>query len=216
MKIISLPGFLVPKQNPFINLFEENSQNLKKTAGLLNELMKNGTVDVFDKIHNEIKDLEHIGDDITKKTYEQLNKSFITPFDRDDIHELTAHIDDVVDFIDGISRRMRLYKPKKISGVFRELSELIYEAAYEIDKAIHMLKNTSENKSEIMVACHSVKHIEHKADEIYYLGVAELFANEADTKELIKMSKILENLEKCINEEEKIANTIKTIIVKKV
>ena len=216
MKISSLPGFLVPKQNPFINLFEENIRNLKKTAGSLNDLMNNTKADDFERIHNEIKDLEHIGDEITKKTYEQLNKSFITPFDRDDIHELTAHIDDVVDFIDGISRRILLYKPKMISSAFRELSELISEAADEIDKAIHMLKNTSENKSKIMIACQSVKHIEHKADEIYYLGVSELFANETDTKELIKMSKILENLEKCINEEEKIANTLKTIIVKKV
>ncbi|MBK7713565.1 MAG: DUF47 family protein [Bacteroidales bacterium] len=62
-----------------------------------------------------MQDVEHIGDDITNKTYEQLNKSFITPFDREDIHELTAHIDDVVDSINGISRRICLYKPKACS-----------------------------------------------------------------------------------------------------
>ncbi len=64
------------------------------------------------------KIVEHIGDEITDNTYEQLNKSFITPFDREDIHELTAHIDDVVDSINGISRRICLYKPKKLIPVF--------------------------------------------------------------------------------------------------
>ena len=76
--------------------------------------------------------MEHIGDEITNKTYEQLNKSFITPFDREDIHELTANIDDVVDSINGIARRICLYRPKKMMPIYKEMSELVYEGAKEI------------------------------------------------------------------------------------
>jgi uncharacterized protein len=208
--------YLVRKENAFIQLFENNSKNLLKAALLLNELLNCAETGDYERIYREIKDLEHTGDEITRKTYEQLYKSFITPFDRKDIHELTAHIDDVVDLIDGISRHILLYKPKKIIPVFGKLSDLIYKAAVEIKNAIHLLKDPASNKLKIMISCQRIKLLEHNADEIYFSGAHELFSSESDTKELIKLSKILETLEKCINEEENISNTIKTIIIKMV
>ncbi len=214
MKADSFLKFFVPKEHAFADLFEESSQNLLKAATLLQEMMLNTKAEDFERIYKEIKDLEHIGDEITRRTYEQLNKSFITSFDREDIHQLTAHIDDVVDLIDGISRRIVLYKPKKLMPVFIDCSNLILEAANDIEEAIRLLKNSEANKIKIMEVCGRIKILEHKADEVYYAGASELFTNESDTKELIKISKILENLERCINEEEKIANTIKTIIIK--
>jgi len=99
-----------------------------------------------ERINREIKEVEHIGDGITDRTYEQLNKSFITPFDREDIHELTAHIDDVVDSINGVSRRVCLYKPKKLIPIYKEMAELIFEGAKELETAIHCLKDPAANK----------------------------------------------------------------------
>jgi len=101
MTIDSFLKFFVPKDHSFFPLFESDAQNLVKAAELLKELMASTDIGEHERINREIKEVEHIGDGITDRTYEQLNKSFITPFDREDIHELTAHIDDVVDSING-------------------------------------------------------------------------------------------------------------------
>jgi uncharacterized protein Yka (UPF0111/DUF47 family) len=214
MNIDSFLKFFVPKDHSFFPLFESDAKNLVKAAILLKELMASTTIEDHERLHKEIKDVEHIGDEITVKTYDQLNKSFITPFDREDIHELTANIDDVVDSINGISRRVCLYKPKKLIPVYKELAEMIYLAAVEIEISVHCLKDAVANKEKIMTACEKVKEIEHKADELYFAGVQELFEKEEDTKELLKNNKILEILERCVDEEEDITDTLKAILIK--
>ena len=186
MNIDSVLKFFVPKDHSFFPLFESDAKNLVKATELLKELMSGSDSNDHERINKEIRDIEHIGDEITVKTYEQLNKSFITPFDREDIHELTAHIDDVVDSINGISRRVCLYKPKKLIPIYSEMAQLIYEAAKELETAIHCLKDPVTNKEKIALACARVKVIEHQADEIYFVGVSELFEKEEDPKELIK------------------------------
>jgi predicted phosphate transport protein (TIGR00153 family) len=214
MNIDTILKFFVPKDHSFFPLFEEDVQNLVKAAYLLRTMMTSTTTEEHERINREIRDVEHIGDEITNKTYEQLNKSFITPFDREDIHELTATIDDVVDSINGISHRICVYKPKKLIPVYRELSELIYSAAQEIEKCILSLKDAGSNKRKILAACDRVKEIEHKADELYFDGVLELFEKEEDPKELLKNNKILEILERCVDEEEDVTDALKTILIK--
>ena len=214
MNIDSFLKFFVPKDHSFFPLFESDAQNLVKAAELLKEIFNSTDVIEHERIFKEIKDVEHIGDEITNKTYEQLNKSFITPFDREDIHELTAHIDDVVDSINGIARRICLYRPKKMMPIYKEMSQLVYEGAKEVATAIHCLKDPVGNKERISRACGIVTAIEHKADELYFTGVQELFEKEEDPKELIKNNKILEILERCVDEEEDVTDTLKSILIK--
>ncbi|MEI8226155.1 MAG: DUF47 family protein [Bacteroidota bacterium] len=214
MNIDSFLKFFVPKDHSFFPLFESDAQNLVKAAELLKELMVSTEIEEHERIYKEIKDVEHIGDEITDKTYVQLNKSFITPFDREDIHELTEHIDDVVDSINGISRRICLYKPKKLIPIYKEMADLIYEGTKEIEAAIHCLKDPVANKVKISRACEKVTEIEHKADELYFVGVSELFEKEEDPKELLKNNKILEILERCVDEEEDVTDTLKAILIK--
>jgi len=214
MNIDTILKFFVPKDHSFFPLFENDAHNLVKAAGLLKDLMNTTDISEHERIHNEIKAVEHIGDEITDKTYIQLNKSFITPFDREDIHELTANIDDVVDSINSISTRIYLYKPKSMLPVYIEMAGLIYEAAKEIEAAIHCLKDPVDNKGKITKACLRVKEIEHEADELYFIGVLALFEREEDTKELIKNNKILENMERCVDEAEDVTDTLKSILIK--
>jgi len=214
MNIDSFLKFFVPKDHSFFPLFESDAQNLVKAAELLKELMDSTEIGEHERLNKEIKDVEHIGDEITDKTYVQLNKSFITPFDREDIHELTANIDDVVDSINGISRRICLYKPKKLIPIYKEMADLIYEGAKEIEAAIHCLKDPVANKEKITRACENVTSIEHKADELYFVGVSELFEKEEDPKELLKNNKILEILERCVDEEEEVTDSLKAILIK--
>jgi hypothetical protein len=214
MNIDKILKFFVPKDHSFFPLFETDAENLVKAAELLKKLFNSSDIEEHEKIFKEIKDVEHIGDEITNKTYEQLNKSFITPFDREDIHELTAHIDDVVDSINGIARRICLYRPKKMMPIYKEMSELIFDGAKEVAIAIHCLKDPVANKEKITRACGIVTAIEHKADELYFTGVQELFEEEEDPKELIKNNKILEILERCVDEEEDVTDTLKAIMIK--
>ena len=214
MNIDSFLKFFVPKDHSFFPLFEHDAQNLVKATELLKELLASSEIGDHEKYYREIRDVEHIGDDITIKTYEQLNKSFITPFDREDIHELTANIDDVVDSINGIARRICLYKPKKMMTIYIEMADLIYEGAKEIEAAIHCLKDPVANKEKITRACDKVRAIEHTTDELYFVGVSELFEKEEDPKELLKNNKILEILERCVDEEEDVTDTLKAILIK--
>jgi predicted phosphate transport protein (TIGR00153 family) len=214
MNIDSFLKFFVPKDHSFFPLFESDAQNLVKASELLRELLNSTDTGEHERLYREIRDIEHIGDDITNKTYEQLNKSFITPFDREDIHELTANIDDVLDSINGIARRICLYKPKQILSIYKEMAELVYEGAKEVETAIHCLKDPVSNKGKITKACGIVTAIEHKADEIYFTGISELFEKEEDPKELIKNNKILEMLERCVDEEEDVTDTLKSILIK--
>jgi predicted phosphate transport protein (TIGR00153 family) len=214
MNIDKFLKFFVPKDHSFHPLFEEDVKNMVKATELLKEMLSSTESEVHERFHKEIKDVEHIGDQITDKTYQQLNKSFITPFDREDIHELIAHIDDVVDSINGVSRRICLYKPKKLLPVFKEMAIMINEAAKEIELGIHCLNDAAANKDKISKACSNVTAIEHKVDEYYYVAVAELFDKEKDPAELLKNNKILEILERCVDEEEDVTDTIKSIMIK--
>jgi uncharacterized protein Yka (UPF0111/DUF47 family) len=214
MNIDSFLKIFVPKDHSFFPLFETDAENLVRAAELLKDIFNSSDLEVHERIFKEIKVVEHIGDDITNKTYEQLNKSFITPFDREDIHELTANIDDVVDSINGIARRICLYRPKKMMPIYKEMSELVLEGAKEVAIAIHCLKDPVANKEKITRACGIVTAIEHKADELYFTGVQELFEKEEDPKELIKNNKILEILERCVDEEEDVTDTLKSILIK--
>jgi predicted phosphate transport protein (TIGR00153 family) len=214
MNIDKILKFFVPKDHSFYPLFEEDAKNLVQAAELLNQLFTTTDHAQHDIINKEIKNIEHIGDDITDRTYIQLNKSFLTPFDREDIHELTASIDDVVDSINGISRRVCLYRPKHLMPVYKEMAQMILEAAKEIQFCIHRLNDAAANRTEITTACAKVKDIENKADEYYYVALSELFEKEKDPTELIKNNKILEILERCVDESEDVTDTIKTILIK--
>jgi uncharacterized protein len=214
MNIDKILKFFVPKDHSFFPLFENSVKNMVMASALLKEMLSTNDPVVHEKLSKEIKDIEHAGDEITDKTYEQLNKSFITPFDREDIHELAAHIDDVLDSINGVSRRITLYKPKHIIPAYNEMAELIWQAATEIEKAIHCLKDPAKYKEKITTACENVTDIEHKADEIYFIGASMIFEKEEDARELLKNNKILEILERCVDEEEDVTDTLKSILIK--
>jgi len=214
MNIDKILKIFVPKDHSFFPLFEADAQNLVKAAEKLKKMMRTTGIEERELINKEIRDIEHAGDKITNETYDQLNKSFITPFDREDIHELTAHIDDVVDSINGISRRICLYKPKNLTTVYVDIADMIYEGALEIEKAIHCLKDAGSNRHKIMDACEKMKEIEHRADEAYFTGVSNLFEGEEDPKELLKNNKIIEILERCVDEEEDVTDTLRAILIK--
>lgn len=214
MNIDTFLKFFIPKDQSFFPLFASDAKNLVKATELLTELFATDSISDHERIYKEIKAVEHTGDVITRETYIQLNKSFITPFDREDIHQLTAHIDEVVDTINGISRRIYLYKPYRINKVYSEIAVIINKAAVEIEKAVSGLSDAERNKKMIYDVCERISLYEHEADEIYFSGVSEAFDKESDSRQLIITSKLLELLERCVDEEEDVTETMKAILFK--
>jgi len=206
--------FFTPKDHEFFPLFEKGAQNLIKTAEVLKLLMATENPEQQITYIKQIKELEKIGDDVTHTIYDQLNKSFITPFDREDIQELASNIDDVVDTINGVGQRINLYKPKTYIPVFNEVAEVIYQASIEIELSVRNLKDALNNKDKIMQSCITLNTLENKADELYHIGISMIFENEKDAFELIKKKEIMETLEKAVDKSEDVSDAIKTILMK--
>ena len=214
MNLDTLLKFFVPKDNSFYPLFQKDVQNLIKTAEVLMLLMATEDPEQQDVYIKQIKELERIGDEITHTIFDQLNKSFITPFDREDIQELASNIDDVVDTINGVGQRIRLYKLKTYIPQYIEIAEVIYQAAKEIEQSVNHLKDAVSNKDKIIQSCITINTLENKGDDLYHLGISSIFENEKDPFELIKKKEILETLEKSVDKAEDISDAIKTILVK--
>jgi len=213
MGISQALNFFAPKETKFFPMFEESAENLVKGATLLNKYFL-----ISDKIEKEkilvaIKEHENIGDNITHKMYDTLNKTFITPFDREDIDKLNGSIDDVMDMINSFGHKVRNHPPKEEPKCFLEMSELILLATREIKSAILELKNL-KNPKKIMDACIRINEIENQADEIYHASLSYLFQNEKDAIELIKIKDMLSSLEKATDMAEDVSDVIKSIIVK--
>ena len=214
MNLDKILSFFVPKDVAFFPLFVEDTRILIKGSELLKKLMSCENPEERTEISREIKVVEHEGDAATHKIFQQLNKSFITPFDREDIQELASTIDDVLDYINGTSQRVSLYKPKALIPIFVEMAELIHQATKEIEIAVTDLHEAGKNREKIIQSCITLNTIENKGDDLYHLGIMNLFEDERDAAELIKKKEILETLEKCIDKAEDVSDCIKTIIIK--
>jgi predicted phosphate transport protein (TIGR00153 family) len=214
MKLDSLLKFFVPNDTSFFPLFEEDSKILLKATGLLRLLMASETFAQREALSRQIKEVEHEGDDVTHRIYTQLNKSFITPFDREDIQSLASSLDDVLDYINGASQRINLYKPKVIFPPFVEFAEIIHAAAGELDLLLQGLKDAVKNKEKIIQGCIRINTLENKADDLYHNGISDLFEHEKDTIELIKNKEIFGTLEKTVDKAEDVSDIIKTILIK--
>jgi predicted phosphate transport protein (TIGR00153 family) len=205
--------FFQPKDRKFFPLFEKLAANVVATSKTLVELVNTTSPEKRKELFREIERLEHVGDDITHETFNELSANFITPFDREDIHGLVTSIDDIVDFIHGAAKRMELYKVQEMTPSIIKLAELIQKAAEELEGAIIELKNM-RNLSKIKEATVKINSIENHADDIFDMAIAKLFEEEKNAVEVIKMKDVLSVLEIATDKCEDAANVINTILVK--
>jgi uncharacterized protein len=205
--------FLVPKDKKFGILFKKASENLKNAAALLNQLIRDYEEMKIDDLVKKIHETELEGDKITRMIYDEISKTFITPFDREDIHRLAKNIDDVVDLINRVGQDISLYKPKSLLNSFSEFTEIIQLCAIEIDDAMSYIGDMSEY-NHLMSACTKISELESKADEINHKSIQNLFKKEKDPIELIKLKDILLSLERAVDRAERVADILKVVIVK--
>ena len=202
---------LLPRSNKFFDLFEQSAQNMVKTSQALKSL-----IDSWDVIGGrvaEITELEHAGDSITHQIIAQLNRTFVTPFDREDIALLAHTMDDVVDFIHAAADAMLIYKIDNPSQRVRELASIILEAATEIERAIGGLRRHSELKK-ILERCVEINRLENMADRVFRAAMAELFEDEVDIAQVIKWREIYEHMESATDRCEDVANVLEGVAIK--
>ena len=204
---------LIPKDRIFFPLLEKASLNLVTISKALYDALTTTSAEERTVLIREIERIEHEVDKVTHEIMHQLSATFITPFDREDIHELTSAIDDILDHIHGSAKRIEIYKVTNISPAMIKLAELIQQAADELYKAIHELRDL-KNTNTIREASIKINSIENHADDVFDNAVAKLFEEEKNAIELIKIKEVLQNLETATDKCEDAANVLSSILVK--
>lgn len=200
-----------PKDQSFFELFEKAASNAHDGAVLLVELL-----DHYEDIENKarkIKNVEHAGDELTHHTIKRLNETFITPIDREDIHELISRMDDILDLIDTAVQRMILYRIPRPTDDARALARVLEQATTVVMRATGLLRNLKD-PDPILRACIEVHTHENEGDRIQHHALASLFENEKDPVMIIKWKDIYESLEASADRCEDVANVLEGIVLK--
>ncbi|PYM37459.1 MAG: DUF47 domain-containing protein [Candidatus Rokuibacteriota bacterium] len=200
---------LIPKEVRFFDYFEQQSQQIIKAGTLLSELVHN-FADARAKAF-AIKEVEHAGDQITHEMFRRLNTTFITPIDREDIHDLATRLDDVLDFIEAVAERLVVYRIKEPTSACRALAELIVAQIAAMDRCIRCLRTMDPGFHEHAV---EVNRLENRADSLLRETLAAMFEEQPDPIEVIKWKEIYETLEAVTDRCEDVANVIEGIILK--
>lgn len=203
-------GFsLLPREDEYFTLFSQMTEKMQEASTTLVEMMQGESAD-FEVTAKKIKTAEHNCDEITHKITTKLNKSFITPFDREDIYSLTVALDDVVDYIDAAARAVLMYNIRDVNDHTKHLAKVIQGLAIEINSAVGMLKKTDGMNQHIV----EIHRLENEADDVYFRAIGELFQNETDSIRLIKMKELYEIMENATDRCESVANIIEAIVLK--
>lgn len=212
MNLNNIFQFLTPKDKKFFPLFQDATKNLIELAETLHEAV-NAPLLQREELFNKMTELKEIGEKIAHNTYVELNKNFITPFDREDIYSLVNSLNNVSNYINAAASRMRLYQVDKITKSIRKLTEINLEACQQLDIAIKQLENFKDLKK-VIESCNRINKLESKSDNVYDKAVSELFENENDAKNIIKYKEVLSALETATDKCKNAASVLESITIK--
>ena len=198
------------KGKEFFELLDRVAKNVLDGALALDRFISDSMTEANVR---ELKEIEHVGDNLTHATIELLNKTFITPLDREDIHHLVTSMDDILDYIYGSADRLNLYKIHTVSEEMKALAKILTRSVEEVSKAVLRLKDF-KNPEMILAQCIEVNRLENEADNAHRKGVAALFEKERDPIQIIKMKEIFDHMETATDRCEDVANVIEGIVVK--
>jgi len=202
----------IPREEKFFGLFEQGAQNVVRAAQELKMM-----VDTWENVEERasaITDLEHQGDTITHQIMAQLHRSFVTPFDREDIASLGHVLDDVTDFVHATADAMLIYKITEPTHRAKELADIIVQAAVEVEKAMPYLRRHGAELKQILEHCVEINRLENMADRVYRSAIAELFDDTEDIAQVIKWREIYEHMESATDRCEDVANVLEGVALK--
>ena len=199
---------IIPRSQNFYGLFDRAAANMAETAGLLNKLM----TDFHDPeaAHAEIRQREHEGDEITHEIMRALNTTFVTPFDREDIHRLASSIDDILDGMEAVADLLVLHRIEQILPEMKQQAEVLARAADQTYQAMTQLRSFS-GLDRFWV---EINRLENEGDRVYRKTVAHLFSGEFKAMDVLKWKDLVDQLEAAIDGCEDVANTLESIVLK--
>jgi len=201
---------LIPKDEKFFQLFKDMTENIIEGAKLLKDMLDNFENPA--ESQRKIKDAEHKGDSITHEIIQKLNKTFVTPLDREDIYALASKLDDILDLIDASAQRVIMYNVDSITPEAKSLGFIILQSCIAVDKAVAMLGKKTNEK--IFESCVEINALENEADRVSREAISRLFDEEKDPIQLIKWKEIYETLETTTDKCEDAANILESVVVK--
>jgi len=201
----------LPHDFNFFDFFNKEVDYVVQAAKLFNEIVKKGEVD--QETREKMRTIEHEGDKIAYQIIDHLNKTFITPFDREDIHALAKKLDDVNDMLNTIVSRLRIYKIKNVDEILIEFGKLIEESVNSLACAINHLNNM-KNANIILSSCLNMNRLESEADKLRDRALEDLLSKEKDPIEVIKRKEIYQDAETVLDICKATAHVIESILVK--
>ena len=199
---------LIPRESKFFEMFAELSRNITEGARLLQDILQHSRE--ADSRVQQLQEIEHRADDITHSIITKLNQSFITPFDREDIHRLASSLDDVLDFVNAAAVRLNMYRIVDPPPASAELAGLIVQQSEELARGVSLLQNNQN----VIAHCVEVNRLENEADRVSRKAIAELFEHEKDPIQLIKIKELYEVLENATDKAEDAANVLEGVALK--
>ena len=200
---------LIPREEKFYDDFKAMADQLRVGARLLEEMLASDPP-IADRVH-AIKEVEHKCDFLTHEVIQRLNRTFVTPIDREDIHALARTLDDVMDAIDDVAALIPIYRISSIRPGARELARVIAAQCDEIRKAMDVLET---NHPAVMETSVEVNRLENEADRIHMQAVERLFNEETDAITVMKWKEIFDLLEDATDAAEDVANLLENVVVK--
>ncbi len=203
-----------PKEPKFFPMLKNLSLVVISAAELLEESLQHATPEERAAYYKKIKEKEREGDKLTHTIQDALSSTFITPFDREDIHALASHMDDIIDGINSCAKRISIYNPRPIGASGKELAKLIHEEAEYISKSMDELETFRKSPAKLREYCTRLHDIENNADDLYEYFITKLFQEEKDCIEIIKIKEIMHELEHTTDSAEHVGKILRTFIVK--
>ena len=203
-----MPFSLLPREEQFFDLFSEVAHRSHQAAGHLVGLFSEPQKATYHA--DQIKRLEHECDQFTHEVVNRLDRTFITPIDREDIYKLAGDLD-VIDMIDGVARRTQIFRVGAAPEGVKRLTEVIEKAVGALAVGVDQLK---QRDGDVMKASLHAKQLEEEADAIYHEMLGKLFETETNAIELMKWKEIYDNLERCVDQAEDVANVLESIAIK--
>jgi len=200
----------MPREGKFFDLFNEHAALILEGSRELATLMTSG--DDLERRARNIESIEKRGDTITRDTIQLLHKTFITPIDRDDIHQLISEMDNILDLIEDSAQLMFLYDVRVLSSDGIKLAGICVECCIKVQSAVALL-SSMKNADAIMAICLEIDRLESDADHVMRAAIGRLFREEPDVKELIKLRTVYEHLETVTDCCEDVANIIQGIVI---
>jgi predicted phosphate transport protein (TIGR00153 family) len=202
---------LLPRDEKFFDMFSAVAGVAVESAALLQELLR-ADAPRRTAIVDQIKRLEHQADEVTHEVVTRLDRVFITPLDREDIHLLASRLDDVVDLIDGTARRLQMFRAGQAPEGAVHMADVIGRAVAQLQVAVRSLEKNKGGT--VLAACVQVKRLEEEGDSLYHEWLGRLFEGDPDPLTVIKWKEIYDNLEKTLDFIEDAANVLESISIK--